>query len=254
MLFIGSMSDVSKMYCTVTTTTSATTYVGGWAPKPLTMKERKKQAAAQLRQATFEKNVKESMERAMKKIHAEAKKNAWRPRIKCPKVEHGLQMTWWSLGKQDKEEIEAYSEGEYAKEYYAEYLAYNRGWVGLTVSEMSPYEVGLAKDFLSKLRKKDYLFNSYNFHDTDGWIGGHRGECHGFWFKSLDAHNEFVKLLKSIPPRTEMDVLGDAADIAGLELVLEGTNFWIRRGSNATALTMPKTDETKLVLAKMFVG
>jgi hypothetical protein len=228
---------------------------------PLTKEERKAAEKEQRRLARIDAWYKKAKENSKKWFKAELaaiiadnRANAWRPEVhshddKMPAFE----LCYWSLARENCDHW--HPDGEPTWRTYRN--RYNAGWVGITVSQTSPFEEMAINDFLSKLRKKDYLKDTepdYECNVKD--IGEYPVNCHGIWFRNLDDHNQFVEMLRAIPKRDYLMDLGDGGDIDGIMNLLSGMNYWIIEGRHKSLLHVCQSqfNDTNIVLLKMFVG
>ena len=183
----------------------------------------------------------------MVRIKADIVANAWRPRVSNSTTAHGLQLFYHTLGRASSDE--SYPKpGPTWKTYRSRY---NKGWLGLSLSNISPFEQAAIDAFLKTIKKRDLLLTIPDqFDDEDKEIGTITNACHGFWFRHLVDHNRFVEMLSAIPSRSNRIRLNQAKLPKQVRDWLKGTNWCLHKGEQGTALTME--DSNNAVLVKMF--
>ena len=174
------------------------------------------------------KNADEWLEQQIVKIKADAEANAWRPQVSS-KVFNDYEICFHTLFRYGPDD------GNSWRTYRNRYIA---GWCGLTVTNLSDFEVSLIKKQLRTIGYKNYLAEkSELFEDKTTEIGVFEDYCLNYWFKNLEDHNSFVAALESFPKRNRRMILQDSADIEAIKKLLEGKNYRIFEGEYGTLLS-----------------
>jgi hypothetical protein len=177
----------------------------------------------------------------MIKVEAEAKANEWRPKVSHRNY-NCYDLAWHSLGKAGADEHE---------NWRRERIRYINKWCGITISHLSHFEQQEINAFISTIRKRD-VYNTGNepFTDYDGVVGGHKVISTGYWFRNLEDHNRFVKMLEAIPQRKEGLLISDSeltkATISKIKRNLSGCNYMLTRGQIESVLTFATKDSEKI--------
>ena len=74
-----------------------------------------------------------------------------------------------------------------------------KGYIGLTTSETSPWELREIRRWVKKQNQFMYMNKNDVFHTTDE--GGYTDNCNCYWFSSKKQQKDFIKLLDSFPKR-----------------------------------------------------
>ena len=186
-------------------------------------------------------------EEEIKRIEADAAANAWRPRVSNRPVANDQQLYFHSLGRASSDET--YPSGGPTWKTYRN--RYNRGWCGLTLSNISPFEQVIIDTFIKTVKKRDLLITvSDEFTDYHQEVGQIVKVSRGFWFRKLDEHNRFVEVLNAIPPRSNMILLKKDKLPRQVTKWLAGSNWCLDKGTNGAFLTMAESNNA--VLVKLF--
>src|SRR6478736_6770230 len=111
----------------------------------------------------------ENLRRELHRIREETRLNVWRPRVSNSKGRNSLQLAWWSLSKpEDQREIEREARDKIVSR---EYRLYEKKWVGLTLSNVSPFERKAINAFLKPYKKAEAWHFETKFSDSDDEAG-----------------------------------------------------------------------------------
>ena len=211
------------------------------------------------------KNAEEWLKKQLAEIEERAEKNAWRVNVSNHSPEkpwHAL--SYWSLGRATSDDTSYHdtsrTQGPTWKTYEKRYDA---GWLGLTISDFSEFELSKMMEFLGTIRKKDYLYHAGDDYECDAKtngddnennvkkIGGYVDYCLSFWFSNQEIHDRFVALLESFPKRNKFVVVDSVGDVDTSPFAMD-KNIKIIKGEHACGISFPE-DVDELYI-KLFIG
>lgn len=94
--------------------------------------------------------------------------------------------------------------GDYEPARSKEVRLYKKGWIGYTVSPLSPFELTAINNFLKSLPRDSVFIKIDPDFDTcspDEWAESWKTKAASVWFQHKVDWERFVAMLNAIPPR-----------------------------------------------------